>query len=99
MAQAQQQSELVKALVRSEEHTSELQSRFDIVCRLLLEIKKPSSCPRDMLRLHVYSISTSALFPGSPAGRTTPHHVPTSITTGILKHCSSKARQTDDSVS
>src|SRR5699024_7466230 len=26
--------------VRSEEHTSELQSRFDIVCRLLLEIKK-----------------------------------------------------------
>src|SRR5699024_9010954 len=26
--------------VRSEEHTSELQSRFDIVCRLLLEKKK-----------------------------------------------------------
>src|SRR5699024_11639249 len=25
---------------RSEEHTSELQSRFDLVCRLLLEIKK-----------------------------------------------------------
>src|SRR5437868_9490596 len=25
---------------RSEEHTSELQSRFDIVCRLLLEKKK-----------------------------------------------------------
>src|SRR5437868_12791395 len=32
---------------RSEEHTSELQSRFDLVCRLLLEKKKvnsPSSC-------------------------------------------------------
>src|SRR5207249_7706335 len=29
--------ELVK---RSEEHTSELQSRFDLVCRLLLEKKK-----------------------------------------------------------
>src|SRR5438067_6892508 len=28
------------ALVRSEEHTSELQSRFDLVCRLLLEKKK-----------------------------------------------------------
>src|SRR5207249_11286780 len=28
------------AAVRSEEHTSELQSRFDIVCRLLLEKKK-----------------------------------------------------------
>src|SRR5207249_8214816 len=26
-------------LVRSEEHTSELQSRFDLVCRLLLEKK------------------------------------------------------------
>src|SRR5207249_7055075 len=31
---------------RSEEHTSELQSRFDLVCRLLLEKKKmkPLSC-------------------------------------------------------
>src|SRR5699024_4358524 len=27
-------------VIRSEEHTSELQSRFDIVCRLLLEEKK-----------------------------------------------------------
>src|SRR5699024_11977460 len=27
-------------LARSEEHTSELQSRFDLVCRLLLEKKK-----------------------------------------------------------
>src|SRR5438067_9639485 len=28
---------------RSEEHTSELQSRFDLVCRLLLEKKKPNT--------------------------------------------------------
>src|SRR5207249_5679129 len=28
------------ATMRSEEHTSELQSRFDLVCRLLLEKKK-----------------------------------------------------------
>src|SRR5438067_9811033 len=28
------------AAMRSEEHTSELQSRFDLVCRLLLEKKK-----------------------------------------------------------
>src|SRR5438105_5890586 len=28
------------AVVRSEEHTSELQSRVDLVCRLLLEKKK-----------------------------------------------------------
>src|SRR5699024_11298486 len=27
-------------IIRSEEHTSELQSRFDLVCRLLLEEKK-----------------------------------------------------------
>src|SRR5699024_12551972 len=30
-------------LKRSEEHTSELQSRFDLVCRLLLEKKKITS--------------------------------------------------------
>src|SRR5437868_8435969 len=37
---------------RSEEHTSELQSRFDLVCRLLLEKKnKPS-------KLHVLYTST-----------------------------------------
>src|SRR5699024_12012201 len=34
---------------RSEEHTSELQSRFDLVCRLLLEKKKktPYISPND----------------------------------------------------
>src|SRR5699024_12232864 len=30
----------VHGILRSEEHTSELQSRFDLVCRLLLEKKK-----------------------------------------------------------
>src|SRR5476649_684889 len=30
---------------RSEEHTSELQSHSDLVCRLLLEKKKPDSVP------------------------------------------------------
>src|SRR2546422_5678343 len=34
--------ELVR-FVRSEEHTSELQSRLHLVCRLLLEKKKPDS--------------------------------------------------------
>src|SRR5699024_11238660 len=34
---------LAASIVRSEEHTSELQSRFDLVCRLLLEKKKTSS--------------------------------------------------------
>src|SRR5438067_7257055 len=30
----------IRLACRSEEHTSELQSRFDLVCRLLLEKKK-----------------------------------------------------------
>src|SRR5699024_12689995 len=34
------QQRLSRPLSRSEEHTSELQSRFDLVCRLLLEKKK-----------------------------------------------------------
>src|SRR5438067_4424901 len=41
--------EKVRGLKRSEEHTSELQSRFDLVCRLLLEKKKKkkiTSTPR-----------------------------------------------------
>src|SRR5438067_10357234 len=39
---ADERTELAAAKVewRSEEHTSELQSRFDLVCRLLLEKKK-----------------------------------------------------------
>src|SRR5699024_12284289 len=35
--------------LRSEEHTSELQSRFDLVCRLLLE-KKKKECKRKRRR-------------------------------------------------
>src|SRR5699024_10142694 len=34
---------MIIAGIRSEEHTSELQSRFDLVCRLLLEKKNKSS--------------------------------------------------------
>src|SRR2546421_9087563 len=36
---------------RSEEHTSELQSRSDLVCRLLLEKKKDQA--KDPAKLHV----------------------------------------------
>src|SRR5699024_11717620 len=36
----QQNTGLEDYIERSEEHTSELQSRFDLVCRLLLEKKK-----------------------------------------------------------
>src|SRR2546422_7940358 len=34
-------------MVRSEEHTSELQSRLHLVCRLLLEKKKDPRMPRN----------------------------------------------------
>src|SRR5438067_6737339 len=37
--------------IRSEEHTSELQSRFDLVCRLLLEKKKKKSSNSQILNL------------------------------------------------
>src|SRR5215813_11247811 len=39
-------------VVRSEEHTSELQSRPHLVCRLLLEKKKPHDLWRHFLREH-----------------------------------------------
>src|SRR2546422_4926591 len=40
---------------RSEEHTSELQSRLHLVCRLLLEKKKdtPTDCITQILHLHI----------------------------------------------
>src|SRR5699024_12852005 len=38
--QCNKQIDKVEKKIRSEEHTSELQSRFDLVCRLLLEKKK-----------------------------------------------------------
>src|SRR2546430_5085437 len=38
-------SELAGPLIRSEEHTSELQSQSNLVCRLLLEKKKTSRTP------------------------------------------------------
>src|SRR5437868_9417497 len=39
----ERRSVVLVAHTRSEEHTSELQSRFDLVCRLLLEKKKIAS--------------------------------------------------------
>src|SRR5438067_10720742 len=38
---------------RSEEHTSELQSRFDLVCRLLLEKKKKQIITILSIKTHV----------------------------------------------
>src|SRR5699024_12700369 len=38
--QSPEHLDVLATIDRSEEHTSELQSRFDIVCRLMLELKK-----------------------------------------------------------
>src|SRR5437773_4928965 len=48
-------SELVAhtSLRRSEEHTSELQSHHDLVCRLLLEKKKKPQSPIPFLHQHL----------------------------------------------
>src|SRR5690349_23481801 len=43
-----------KGVYRSEEHTSELQSRRDLVCRLLLEKKKETSESASLLRLSTH---------------------------------------------
>src|SRR5699024_11638077 len=40
--------------VRSEEHTSELQSRFDLVCRLLLEKKKQVKKRKKKILTYIY---------------------------------------------
>src|SRR5699024_12799190 len=61
------------AVVRSEEHTSELQSRFDLVCRLLLEKKKhhQSKCRR-VLQARSPGRACRCLAPGThPSSKTT----------------------------
>src|SRR5437867_9541177 len=42
------------AVVRSEEHTSELQSPYDLVCRLLLEKKKKKITTRHVGQINDY---------------------------------------------
>src|SRR5215471_20999447 len=44
-----------QATNRSEEHTSELQSRRDLVCRLLLEKKKKNQTPRNAQTHHTHT--------------------------------------------
>src|SRR2546421_6200484 len=57
---------------RSEEHTSELQSRSDLVCRLLLE-KKKSTCTRRKARQR-HHCTHPAHF--TPSYHPLPHVVP-----------------------
>src|SRR2546430_6590614 len=50
---------LMTALMRSEEHTSELQSQSNLVCRLLLEKKKKNDHEKEKPR-PAYSHNTAA---------------------------------------
>src|SRR2546422_6375074 len=58
-----------RSVARSEEHTSELQSRLHLVCRLLLEKKKK---PDDAVRLH--GLQRGALPRRSPTLEPDPAH-------------------------
>src|SRR2546422_4931104 len=48
---------------RSEEHTSELQSRLHLVCRLLLEKKKQHEVPERRVQLGVQAVARPRLGP------------------------------------
>src|SRR2546430_7423935 len=54
---ARTKTNLVALALRSEEHTSELQSQSNLVCRLLLEKKKKSAkrTVNSRLRLHAFA--------------------------------------------
>src|SRR5216684_7859661 len=47
-----------RPIARSEEHTSELQSRLHLVCRLLLEKKKENKCATYILIMERIEIKT-----------------------------------------
>src|SRR5260370_20578699 len=50
--QRQHYSDVIRGLLRSEEHTSELQSHLNLVCRLLLEKKKKNITKSDTRHEH-----------------------------------------------
>src|SRR5260221_7965292 len=73
---------IVKAMPRSEEHTSELQSHSDLVCRLLLEKKKnnplvrlesklvchhPRTCENKQKRVKGRSAARQAVLKNNPS--------------------------------
>src|SRR2546421_2293660 len=59
----------VSHTMRSEEHTSELQSRSDLVCRLLLEKKKATTRQTDHPDRHAITAASSAQRAASGSSR------------------------------
>src|SRR2546421_8489552 len=58
-------------LPRSEEHTSELQSRSDLVCRLLLEKKKKKKKQKQHIDNHIHKLTLQHDKPKTNTGRNT----------------------------
>src|SRR2546430_7301606 len=79
-----------RAFSRSEEHTSELQSQSNLVCRLLLEKKKEHQHPMkvsnpDLVIKNLTSLKFPTSSPGtSPAQRVAPTPPPTPPVTTCL---------------
>src|SRR2546429_2913285 len=70
---------------RSEEHTSELQSRLHLVCRLLLEKKKTTTSSHNQ-----HATQPSTPFPTTSPSHTTPvHHQSRHPTPPISRHSTS----------
>src|SRR5256885_9538077 len=63
---------ILRRALRSEEHTSELQSPCNLVCRLLLEKKKNTAASSEMLQ---YPSSRSFSLPTSSVSRACTHRV------------------------
>src|SRR5437867_6853445 len=63
-------------LMRSEEHTSELQSPYDLVCRLLLEKKNQCPIPTDLPRPPLPTPRTRSTAPRTPSNSPTPGTLP-----------------------
>src|SRR5256886_10211812 len=66
---------------RSEEHTSELQSQSNLVCRLLLEKKKHYQS--SLLHCYLWMLSSSCL---SLRGRISSGYCPTCVTYSSISH-------------
>src|SRR5437868_10423114 len=78
--------------VRSEEHTSELQSRFDLVCRLLLE-KKNQSLTKMNYRLNALQKSPPNVSMPTPISSSSiPHRLPASTTNLCKLYYAASAR-------
>src|SRR5256884_3414848 len=63
---------------RSEEHTSELQSRLHLVCRLLLEKKKNKQSTLLIKHVHTTAITTNHIYIMDTTHNTTPQIPPNS---------------------